>query len=98
MAAIIPGIINNNAQRKINTTINSLGLRMSDKRYKSLVKEYKKTCKFFDSIDTASFQSLIREKLGYEDKKGGRRVKLKKSRRRAYKKSIKRRTIRRKRR
>lgn len=83
--------------RKLNTTIKGMGLKLTDQRYKALRKEYKKTCGFFDSIDTASFQTLISEKLGYGEKKGGRRSNLKKSRRRAHKKSIKRRTIKRKR-
>jgi hypothetical protein len=69
--------------RSERTLISKLGYRQSRKEYKVLMAQFKKSCSFFDTIDTATFQRNLRNKMGYAydlDNKGGRRRSKRKSR------------------
>lgn len=87
--------------RRLNSSIKGSGLKLHDERYKLLRKQYKKTCGFFSKIDTTTFQTLIRSKLGYETASKGGLKKPRKTNRRnrtrnSHKKRTKRRTVKRK--
>ena len=74
--------------RSERTVIAKMGYHQSSKEYKRLMKQYKKSCSFFDTIDTATFQRNLQNKMGYADdmkSKGGKRNASKYSRRRKRK-------------
>lgn len=76
--------------RSINTDISKIPRKNKQRRV--LQKKYLQKCRFFDTIDTKTFQTIILEKMGLNNSMtGGIKIRKKTRRRKSRKKHIKKR-------